>query len=197
MSSSSTGQRARKPSHSDPAFSDLGVFVDAAGTLFRPNPMNPGCWSLADESSRLLAAFECRRIGARAIRTGIITNWGWEISRVVADLGMTELFDTLCFVDHSGYRKPDREYFLRAAGEVDLPPRQCVHIGDSYDLDALGAHQAGFCGVWLHPGRRGDTAQLAPQEVQVGQTGSVDADLEHLPRVATLDEFLDWIQKYI
>lgn len=195
MASTRTSQGSGTQSETIRGSDELGVFVDAAGTLFRHNPMNPGYWSLADDSSRLLAAFACRRIGTRPIRTGIITNWGPEISRVVAELNMTALFDVLCFVDQSGYRKPDREYFLRAAGEMDLPPGQCVHVGDSYGSDALGALQAGFFGVWLHRGKRDASAQSPPQRKQTGPSGPTGAEPKPPPQVATLDEFLDWIQK--
>jgi FMN phosphatase YigB (HAD superfamily) len=113
------------------------------------------------------------------------------VNRVVADLGLGALFDTICFVGPNGLRKPDRAYFLRAAAEIDVPPSQCIHIGDSYNADALGALQAGFRGIWLNKGATSAMADPARSRFADHTTP------ESPPIVQTLDDFLDWVQVYL
>lgn len=129
----------------------MGVFVDAADTLFVRSTQHPGGWRLADESELLLKAFAQRRIGSTPIRTGIITNWGRSLLQRVQEHGLADYFDALIYVRGFGHMKPDPEFFHLAAAEVQLNPSQCFHVGDSLEGDARGASRAGFTGVWLSP----------------------------------------------
>jgi HAD superfamily hydrolase (TIGR01509 family) len=50
-----------------------------------------------------------------------------------------------------GVAKPAPAIFREAARRLDLPPRQVLHVGDSWELDVVGALAAG-CGAVLYRG---------------------------------------------
>ncbi len=158
-----------EPSGSSP---QTGVFVDAAGTLFKPSAMNPGQWHLAEECDQLLDAFRRREIAGRSIRTGIITNWGQQITEIVTQLGLSDLFDSLCYVTDSHLQKPDPAFFQLAAVEAGVELKNSFHIGDSLAGDAFGARNSGMTGVWLSPPR-------------------IKPSFE--PRVSSLNEYLEFL----
>ena len=47
------------------------------------------------------------------------------------------------------YIKPLKEAFLQAAGNT--PVEECVMIGDTYNLDIMGAHNAGMRPIFMNP----------------------------------------------
>ncbi len=49
-----------------------------------------------------------------------------------------------------GYRKPEPEYFLNIAKQLDMDLKQIVMIGDSFSNDVMGAVKAGVQGIWLN-----------------------------------------------
>lgn len=47
------------------------------------------------------------------------------------------------------YIKPEKQAFLQATGNTPL--EQCIMIGDSYDIDIIGAHNAGIKPIFMNP----------------------------------------------
>lgn len=45
--------------------------------------------------------------------------------------------------------KPNKEAFLTAAGETQL--KECIMIGDNYDIDIMGAYNAGIEPIFMNP----------------------------------------------
>jgi len=81
------------------------------------------------------------RARAAGIRTGLVSNsWGdsgYERER------FGELFDVVVISAEVGMRKPDREIFLYAAGELGVPPEECVFVDDLLH-NADGARAVGM-----------------------------------------------------
>jgi len=48
-----------------------------------------------------------------------------------------------------GHTKPAPEIFQAAAGTLQLPPSEILHVGDSENEDHRGAQAAGFKSRWL------------------------------------------------
>ena len=60
--------------------------------------------------------------------------------------------------EEQGIEKPKREIFDRAMALLDRKSGECVHIGDSYESDVVGARNAGMWAGWFNP------RKLAPPE---------------------------------
>src|SRR5262249_26202712 len=54
--------------------------------------------------------------------------------------------------DEVGCEKPERCIFECAAESLKLSPAECIHIGDDFEIDAIGAQRNGgfAAGVWLN-----------------------------------------------
>ncbi|MFP8891895.1 HAD family hydrolase [Natrialbaceae archaeon A-CW2] len=81
-------------------------------------------------------------------QTGILTNGDGRQQRAKIDRhGLGELVDTVVVSNELGVRKPDREIFETARER--LPADEHVYVGDTFDEDIVGAHEAGFQTVYV------------------------------------------------
>jgi len=86
----------------------------------------------------------------RGFLLGLISNTtDYESLRdILKRFGMFELFDSIAASVLTLWRKPRREIFLYALSQVDVEPREAVHIGDSLKNDVAGAKSVGMYAVW-------------------------------------------------
>jgi len=111
-----------------------GEPVQAAGLLAR---MFAG---FAQEPGMLELVRRARRAG---IKTGLLSNsWGNGYPRE----GFDELFDVVVISGEVGMRKPEAAIYRYAAGELGLPPEQCVFV-DDLSPNIKGAAAVGMVGV--------------------------------------------------
>jgi putative hydrolase of the HAD superfamily len=47
-------------------------------------------------------------------------------------------------------KKPDKDIFLLACNRLKVIPTEAVYIGDNYNIDILGANNAGLKGIWIN-----------------------------------------------
>jgi len=74
---------------------------------------------------------------------------------VIADLGWSDLFDTVTFTQEVGVQKPDPRVSHFALQRAGQEPADSIYVGDSWEADYLGARNAGMSAVWLNrTGRR-------------------------------------------
>ncbi|MFF0561780.1 HAD family hydrolase [Streptomyces sp. NPDC020472] len=96
------------------------------------------------------------RVRASGRRIGVLSNSdGPQQRRRLEQLGLTSWLDAVTVSGETGVAKPRREAFALACRRLGVPAARTVHIGDSLDADALGAHGAGLGAVWLHRPHRG------------------------------------------
>lgn len=89
---------------------------------------------------------------AEAFQLGIISNGSPDVQyRKLKTLGIKHLFDCILLSEEVGMRKPDPEIFWRAAVSLARKPEECLHVGDSYESDVLGAKKAGMLACWFNP----------------------------------------------
>ena len=85
---------------------------------------------------------------ARDYKLGIISDTihthGRGLRGLLANQGLLPYFDCLIFSDEVGASKPSPLVFQRAALEMNLPPRDIVHVGDRERNDVQGPLGAGF-----------------------------------------------------
>jgi phosphoglycolate phosphatase/putative hydrolase of the HAD superfamily len=78
----------------------------------------------------------------------IVTNNSVVVARkTLAVLGINQCFDHVIGLDTTGFSKPHEEPFLCAAREMQLPPEECISVGDRYDIDLAIPLSLGMGGI--------------------------------------------------
>ena len=93
----------------------------------------------------------------RGFVLGAISDWEDTLPEVLSDLGLLPCFRTLSISAVVGIAKPSPRLFEDALDQTGLPPGDCLHIGDWYELDVCGARAAGMNALLFDwAGRRPD-----------------------------------------
>ena len=101
-------------------------------------------WRLYDD---VLPALEL--LGQRPM--ALITNGSSELQRAkIKQLGIIERFESILVSGEFGAHKPDRSIFLQACRDLGVNPEELTFIGDNFQNDVVGSHDAGLHAVWLN-----------------------------------------------
>ncbi|BAS28252.1 HAD family hydrolase [Limnochorda pilosa] len=84
-------------------------------------------------------------------RMSVISNSDGRVAERLAHAGLDGYFDRIYDSALVGYEKPDPRIFQQALDELDLAPSECLHVGDLYHFDVLGANRAGVAAILLDP----------------------------------------------
>jgi putative hydrolase of the HAD superfamily len=115
---------------------------------------------------------------SKSYRLGIVSNGLPDAQvRKLDALGIRHLFGCILISEEIGIRKPNPEIFWQAAAVLNVEPKSCLHVADSFESDVVGAKRAGMLVCWFNP------EGMAPPEP------SVQPDFE-LDFLARLFEFL-------
>jgi putative hydrolase of the HAD superfamily len=101
-------------------------------------------WRIFDD---VIPALESLR--SRDLKLGIISNWDERLRSLLHDLKLDHYFHAIVISCEVGACKPSPLIFRRAAQELNLPPSDILHVGDSPTTDAEGATAAGFRSVLI------------------------------------------------
>lgn len=112
--------------------SEWTAFASAFAALPFTRFVPPEVFALLDELKR------------RGFALGVISDWEETLPEVLSDLGLLDYFDVLAISSVFGAAKPSAALFEDAVAQVGLPPGECLHIGDWYELDVVGARAAGL-----------------------------------------------------
>ncbi|MGW5681507.1 HAD-IA family hydrolase [Nonomuraea sp. NPDC003754] len=127
-------------------------------------------WAAFPDAAPVLAALAPR------YRLGVVTNstLSHQLAKLTA-LGLLGHFGTTAIVCSSEYgqAKPHPGIFLEGCARLGLPPAQVAFVGDKYDIDALGARDAGLRAFWLDRSGRG--AVPARESAAGSQVGAAPA----------------------
>lgn len=96
-------------------------------------------------TSRALLA----RLHVRGIPLGVVSNFYGNMRRVVDDAGLAPYLATVVDSTCVGVSKPDPRIFAIALANIGTPPGETLYVGDSFDKDVVGAHDAGLRTGWL------------------------------------------------
>ena len=100
---------------------------------------------------RLHAWRESQPEGERT-RIAVISNWDDRLPALLDDLGVLSDMDAVITSREIGAEKPDSRIFEAARERLGVPrSARCIHIGDSWSRDVLGAHDSGFEPVFVCP----------------------------------------------
>jgi len=81
----------------------------------------------------------------------VVSNSDGEVDRRLDGVGLLDLVDGVVDSGSVGYEKPDPRIFEHAIARAGRPADRCVHIGDLYAVDVVGARAAGVHAVLLDP----------------------------------------------
>ena len=85
-----------------------------------------------------------------AFRLGVVSNGFRDIQyHKLEVIGISSFFECVILSDEIGIRKPDRRIFLSAAESLQVLPKECLYVGDSYEYDVLGAKSSGMLACWF------------------------------------------------
>ncbi len=65
--------------------------------------------------------------------------------------GLDIYFDHMFTSEALGYNKPDTRIFARAVSSVNARKRECLMIGDDFEVDIIGAYRFGIDTVYFNP----------------------------------------------
>ena len=90
------------------------------------------------------------KLKACRYKLGIISNGAYSDQLFkLKNNKLIQYFDQIVISEKAGFSKPDKEIFHLAARQAGEIPSNCIHIGDSYELDYLGSINSGMKAIWL------------------------------------------------
>ncbi len=99
----------------------------------------PEAWRIFEDVRPTLHALK-----ARGVRLGIISNWDERLRGLLHRLQLDACFELIVVSCEAGAAKPALTIFREAATRLNLRPEFILHVGDSLEMDVLGAEAAGF-----------------------------------------------------
>jgi HAD superfamily hydrolase (TIGR01549 family) len=94
------------------------------------------------------------RLSARYV-LGIVSNGMPDTQyQKLETLGIGHWFGCVLLSGEIGIEKPDPQIFWRAADCLGVVPQACMHVGDTYEADVVGAQRAGMRACWYNPQAR-------------------------------------------
>ena len=155
-------------------FSPLGPFpaFDAYFDELYDFFAQPRAWRLYPDTRPALEALR-----VRGVRLGVISNFDSRLFGLLDGLGIVRFFDPTVISTRAGAAKPDPAIFSHALARHGLIPERAVHVGDSYEMDVLGAQAAGLQPILID--RRAKSSE--PREyLSVNNLTEVSALLDRL-----------------
>jgi len=83
---------------------------------------------------------------------GLISNVEQDMTATLNELGLPSWLDIVVTSQDSGFNKPRPEIFQKALRQAGVQPPEAIYVGDQYQVDVIGANQAGMKGVLLDRG---------------------------------------------
>lgn len=90
-----------------------------------------------------------RYLRERGKTLAVVSNWDSALPTLLAELGLAEFFAFILSSAEAGAEKPDEKIFKLALQRLGLRPQEVAHIGDSYEIDVLGARAVGITPILL------------------------------------------------
>ena len=120
------------------------VPLETAGRIWRRVRDTPKGLGLYADSTPALQA-----IKNTGLMTGVISNMGAELGRLIAELGIDDLVDAVVSSGETGVAKPHAAIFEAALAKLGVAAGDAVHVGDGYESDVIGARNAGLHALLL------------------------------------------------
>jgi len=83
---------------------------------------------------------------------GLISNVDRDITSLCQELGLSVLLQVVITSQEMGFNKPQPEIFQEALKQTGVKSSEAIYVGDQYQIDVVGANEAGMRGVLLDRG---------------------------------------------
>jgi putative hydrolase of the HAD superfamily len=93
--------------------------------------------------------FVLSELKRKGYELGIISNNTDEIIDRMRILNLTEYFGTITYSQEAGSEKPNPATFKLALSRTGKHPSECLHVGDSFEEDVVGAINSGIQPILL------------------------------------------------
>jgi putative hydrolase of the HAD superfamily len=90
-----------------------------------------------------------RRLAARAVPVGVLSDCSVELAEAWPSLPIAGLVAARVLSCEEGRRKPDPELFRATAGRLGVPPEDCLYVGDGGGNELSGASAVGMTAYLL------------------------------------------------
>lgn len=132
---------------------------------------------------RVSAVPTLRKIRARGLKIGLITDCSNELPELWSETVFFEWFDVAVFSCVAKVKKPNAEIYQRAAAELGVRCSECLYVGDGGSNELTGAKAVGMFPVLL----------FVPEEQGNADTHRVDGQAWDGARIEDLSGVLDLI----
>jgi putative hydrolase of the HAD superfamily len=103
------------------------------------------------------------RLKDRGLILGLISNVDRDITPLLDELGVTALLQVVVTSQDTGFSKPQPEIFREALRQSGVQASEAIYVGDQYEIDIIGAKNAGMNGVLLDRGGYFDKTTDCPR----------------------------------
>lgn len=103
-------------------------------------------WAVMPGLDAVLAA-----LARGGIRVGLVSNWDVRLRGLLRRLELERRFEAVIISAECAVEKPDAGIFRAALARLGVPPAACLHLGDTWHEDVVGAAAAGMRPVWFNP----------------------------------------------
>jgi putative hydrolase of the HAD superfamily len=83
------------------------------------------------------------------VRTGVVSDCGYELPAFLPRLPVAPLLDAAVYSVHVGQRKPHPRMYLTACERLGVAPGECLYVGDGGSRELTGAEAAGLTAIRL------------------------------------------------
>lgn len=107
-------------------------------------------WELKSGVLEALSRFTMWREEGSGPQIALLTNSDERMHSIIYNLGIADAFDFILTSREIGSAKPARSAFEVAMSRLGLTnPSECMHIGDAFSKDIVGASKAGWHAVYI------------------------------------------------
>lgn len=117
--------------------------VRAISEAIRNHPFRHLFWSRLEEGTTPMLDW----FRERGFKLGIISNAEGQIRRLIEHVHLEDRFEAIVDSGEVGFSKPDERIFLHAVERLGAHPSRCIHVGDLFEVDVVGARAAGLTPV--------------------------------------------------
>lgn len=166
------------------------VFFDLGNTLIQLGDYEGRMADWPEVAAMDGAAETLMQLRARytlAVLTNAQDSGADAVAAAMRRVGLDSYISTYITARDIGATKPDPAFFYAGLRSLHVAAEQAVMVGDSYELDVLGAKRAGLAAIWYNP-RRAPCPQAEPlhdAEVRDLRELSAIVAAPFLPDVAT------------
>jgi len=130
----------------------MRAWLDAAGVVQRRDELVDWLWSEQPRVNLWRRPIPGMIDIVRDLRRGgvpvaVVSNSEGKLAELIAEMGWSQEFDVVADSGRLGVEKPDRAIFHWTAERLAVPLEDCVHVGDAWAADFLGALGAGMRAV--------------------------------------------------